>query len=150
MTSLRRVLFVIVWIAANASMAHAQARDTTPTAMGRDAAEDESVALYFLAGMLGGSGIGITATHYLRADQQETPYRPAIAGLAIVIGTGVSIEFIGESAPNPQLDATGTTAYQQAFRDRVRDRRRNALAFGTIAGIATGAIVHVLLSRAAA
>jgi hypothetical protein len=116
--------------------------------MGTAAAERESVAPHFLIGVLGGSGMGVTATHYLRADRSETPYRYGVAGVAIVIGAGIAIEITGHGSPDPQMDAVATTAYQQAFRDRVSARRRNALAIGTVAGIGTGVLIHVLLSRA--
>ena len=140
-----RSFTVTLLAAANASFAFAQEPALTPTAMSRSAAANESIVPYFLAGVVGGSGVGITATHYVRANRDETPYWPAIAGVTIVLGTGAAIEVIGPRPADPQFDALGSAEYQQAFLERVQSRRRNALALGSIVGIATGVAIHTML-----
>ena len=140
-----RILVATLLATVNASFVLAQEPILTPTAMGQNAAADESVVAYFISGVIGGSGIGITSAHYLRADRDETPYWPAIAGVTIVLGTGVAIEIIGPKPPYPQFEAAGSAEYQQAFRERIQSRRRNALALGSILGIATGVAIHVTL-----
>ena len=140
-----RILVATLLATANASLVLAQKPALTPAAMGQNAAADESIILYLVSGVIGGSGIGITSAHYLRAGRDETPYWPAIAGVTIVLGTGAAIEFIGPRPPDPQFEAAGTAEYQHAFRERIQSRRRNALALGSILGIATGVAIHVTL-----
>jgi len=145
-----RSVFLVGWlVAAGASTLQAQVSvdPATERAAGISAANRESLAVYYLAGAIGGTGIGITSAHYVRADRAETPYLYGGLGLGVLFGAGVTIHVSGRSQGIPFSGAAETTAFDQAYRDRLKDRRQAALGIGALVGIGVGVLIHVMAPR---
>lgn len=152
MKILRRSIWLVSLVVIPASLVQAQVRSSDSTgpeasshiaaAAGRRAADEIGMTQYFVPAFIGGAFIGVAGL-FLKAepDEKRAPILMGSVGLAVIATTATSASRHASPAPiDPSVQARAEylMSFESAFADRLRQRRRNAMILGSLAGAAAG------------